>query len=134
MRYLLLFAGFVCFSAQVLAGEPKVPNDVAQQWRQFQLALKKDDVTALVAMVKFPLLCNEFKGDIKTPKEFARQYKTIFPKESKHSFLSEQLHPQKWEGKTYYEAWVDVSKLPLRYIFKPIGGKLYLVEIDNVNE
>ncbi len=129
----LLIASIICLS-QVVAGEPKVPQEVATQWAKFQAALKADDLTALTSMVKFPLKCNEFNGDMKSSKSFVQQYNTIFPEKTKHCFLTSGLHPQQWENQTHYEAWCDIGDYPIRFIFQQVGKKLLLTTIDNVNE
>jgi hypothetical protein len=114
---------------QALADTPEIPQNVASQWAQFQTALKADDLSILLSMVKFPLQSNEF-GDIKTPKAFREQYKTIFPEKTKDCFLTSSLNPQKWKKQVFYEAWCE----PIRFTFKQVGTKLFLTDIDNVNE
>jgi len=129
----ILIASIICLT-QAAAGAPKVPPAVALQWGKFQTALKADDLPTLTSMVKFPLHCNEFKGNIKSAKSFIQQYRTIFPEPTKHCFLTSELHPKKWENKMHYEAWCDVGDYPIRFIFTQIGNRLLLTDIDNVNE
>ena len=129
----LLIAAIICLTP-AMAGEPKIPQEVANQWAKFQGALKADDLATLTSMIKFPLKCNEFKGDIKSPKSFIQQYNTLFPAKTKQCFLTSNLHPQQWKNQTFYEAWCDIGDYPIRFIFKPAGKKLLLTTIDNVNE
>jgi hypothetical protein len=119
---------------QSFAGAPALPQEVSAEWAKFQAALKADDLATLSSMIEFPLRCNEFKGDIKSAKSFAEQYKTIFPAPTKQCFATSPLHPQKWNGQIHYEAWCDIGDYPIRFIFKKVGTKLLLTTIDNVNE
>jgi hypothetical protein len=129
----LLLATIICLMP-AMAGEPKLPQEVANQWAKFQVALKTDDLATLTSMIKFPLKCNEFKGDIKSSKSFIQQYKTLFPEKTKQCFLTSSLHPQQWKKQTHYEAWCDIGDYPIRFIFEQAGKKLILTTIDNVNE
>jgi hypothetical protein len=129
-RFLLLFFSTI----QILAGEPAIPANVSKEWVRFQTALKNDDLPTLIAMIKFPLRCNEFSGDMKSPKAFKACYKTIFPERTKQCFLSSGLLLQREGKQIRYESWCDVGDYPIRFIFKFSGSKLFLTSIDNVNE
>jgi hypothetical protein len=131
MKHLLLIIALVI---AVSAGAQELPREVSVQWSKYQTALKANDLHSLTSMARFPVRCNEFKGDIKSAKDFARQYKVIFPEATKRCFETSVLHPQKWKGSIYYEAWCDVGEYPIRFIFEQVGSKLYLTSIDNVNE
>jgi hypothetical protein len=131
MKHLLLAIALV---TPVYAGAPELPREVSVQWAKYQAALKANDLHTLTSMAKFPVHCNEFKGDIKSAKGFAEQYKVIFPEATKRCFETSVLHPQKLKGRIYYEAWCDVGEYPIRFIFEQVGSKLCLTSIDNVNE
>ena len=131
MKHLFLAIALVI---PAYAGASELPRDVSVQWAKYQRALKANDLPTLTSMAKFPVHCNEFKGDIKSAKEFAQQYKVIFPEPTKRCFETSVLHPQKWKGLIHYEAWCDVGEYPIRFIFEQVGFKLYLTSIDNVNE
>ena len=103
-------------NAPALAGTPEIPQNVASQWAQFQTALKADDVSRLLSMVKFPLRSNEF-GDIQTPKVFRERYKTIFGEKTKHCLLTCSLNPQERKKQVLYQAWCE----PIQLIFKQAG-------------
>jgi hypothetical protein len=131
MKHLLLA---IALAIPAYAGASGLPREVSVQWAKYQAALKANDLPALTSMAKFPVHCNEFKGDIKSAKQFAQQYKVIFPEPTKRCFETSVLHPQKSSGRIYYEAWCDVGEYPIRFIFEQVGSKLYLTSIDNVNE
>src|SRR4051812_3347094 len=131
MKHLFLVIALV---VPAYAGAPEVRREVAVQWAKYQAALKSNDLRALSSMAKFPIQCNEFKGDIKSAKQFVQQYKVIFPEPTKRCFETSVLHPQKSKGLIHYEAWCDVGDYPIRFIFEQVGAKLYLTSIDNVNE
>lgn len=116
------------------AGAPEIPREVSVQWAKYQGALKANDLHTLTSMAKFPIRCNEFKGDIKSAKQFEERYRLIFPEPTKRCFETSVLHVQKGKGRTYYEAWCDVGEYPIRFIFEQVGSKLCLTSIDNVNE
>ena len=131
MKHLVLAIALVI---PAYAAAPELPREVSVQWAKYQAALKANDLHTLTSMAKFPVHCNEFAGDIKSAKEFARQYPVIFPEPTKRCFETSVLHPQKWKGAIHYEAWCDVGEYPIRFIFEQVGSKLYLTSIDNVNE
>ena len=131
MRYLFLAIALIMPAG---LGAADLPPAVSAQWAKYQAALKANDLPVLTSMAKFPIHCNEFKGDIKSAKEFAIQYKVIFPGPTKRCFATSQLQPRKSKGMTYYEASCDVGEYPIRFIFEQVGSKLLLTSIDNVNE
>jgi hypothetical protein len=131
MKHLLLAIALVI---PAYAGASELPREVSVQWAKYQAALKANDLPTLTSMAKFPVHCNEFEGDIKSAKQFAQQYKVIFPEPTKRCFGTAVLHRQKWKGRIHYEAWCDVGEYPIRFIFEHVGSKLYLTSIDNVNE
>jgi len=131
LKHLLLV---VALFVPAYADASELPRDVSTQWAKYQAALKANDLRTLTSMAKFPVQCNEFKGDIKSAKAFAEQYKIIFPEPTKRCFETSVLHPQKWKGSIHYEAWCDVGEYPIRFIFELVGSKLCLTSIDNVNE
>jgi hypothetical protein len=131
MKQLLLAIALII---PAYAGAPESPREVSVQWGKYQAALKANDLQTLTSMARFPVHCNEFKGDIKSAKEFTQQYKAIFPETTKRCFQTSVLHPQKWKGRILYEAWCDVGEYPIRFIFEQVGSKLCLTSIDNVNE
>ncbi len=127
-----MLAGVIAI--QAIAAPPQLPPGVSSEWTRFQAALKADDMATLTSMIKFPLRCNEFNGDIKTAKSFIQQYKILFPPATKQCFSTSTLHLQKWEGKLHYEAWCDIGDYPVRFIFEWVGNRLLLTTIENVNE
>jgi hypothetical protein len=131
MKHLFLA---IALAIPAYAGASELPREVSVNWAKYQAALKANDLPTLTSMAKFPVHCNEFNGDIKSAKEFAQQYKVIFPKPTKRCFETAVLRPQKLKGQIHYEAWCDVGEYPIRFIFEQVGSKLYLTSIDNVNE
>ena len=70
MKHLFLAIALVI---PAYAGAAELPRAVSVQWAKYQAALKANDLPTLTAMAKFPVHCNEFQGDIKSAKEFARR-------------------------------------------------------------
>src|SRR4051812_2628630 len=98
MKHLILAIALV---VPAYAGASELPREVSLQWAKYQAALKANDLPALTSMAKFPLHCNEFKGDIKSAKEFAQDYKVIFPEPTKRCLETSVLHPRKSSGRIH---------------------------------
>jgi len=127
-----LAAGLLLLVAEPCRAE--LPQPMAATWRLFQAAVRANDPAAMARISHFPVESNEFGGDIPDAVRLRERFARIFPDGRRACLLNQTPTPLRLGDRPTYEVFCDNDRVPIRFLFEPVGADYRWTVLDNINE